>query len=607
MTDPRHGAVDPFAVDYRITRAVDIISERVLAGSDPHDALRTLVRDGDPDHGLMGLAGLHQRLDERGAVVERPVDLAAAFAAVGDAVDDAVRAEHRVLFADPDDLARIEEAELAALPSTRAAQASTLAERMWRHQPAADKFAGAWATLRRRTIGVMLARLSESVEAATPDSVRRGVEMLDSAHRLINQHYRSATTAGDLADFHRMFGEAFRGHPANGQDLIDELAWRISAEQRFLSALSDDERRDLDRKVKRAVGPVNGFSAAVTRLHRQVRAARPDIEYGGDPRFGESALHLFADAFDPIAELADVELLAQALDQDYPGASVDDISEALVGRLLGRRWVAELDALRRVNHALVADGWLLPSGGQMELSARALRHLGRTALRQALPTGRRRRPVVVPAPTSRRWTPGETAPIDITRSLGNAVLRTRRAGHTSVRVLPIDLEVLASEEPAGLSTALIVDGDPASRAAALAVLTLVRTQYPQDELTVILADGQPRVAHEVDLGRATVGGPTDLPAALALARRALSRARTSDQALLVGCAIDPTIDSTIDSAADDVIQAMARAGVHVHRSDEPARRSAGASDSLAASPDGVPLAADLVCALIDLRDSLALD
>jgi uncharacterized protein with von Willebrand factor type A (vWA) domain len=599
MTDPRHGADDPFAVDYRITNAVDIISERVLAGADPHNALQALLRDGDPDHGLMGLNALRERLDERGALIEQPVDLPAAFNAVGDALDDAVRAEHRVLFADPDDLARIEEAELAALPSTRAAQVSTLSERMWRHQPAADKFAAAWATLRRRTIGVMLARLTEAVEAATPDTVRRGVEMLDAAHGLINQHYRSAVTAGDLADFHRMFGEAFRGHPARGQDLIDELAWRISAEQRFLSALSDDERRDLDRKVKRAVGPVNGYSAAVVRLHRQVRAARPDVEYGGDPRFGESALHLFADTFDPIAELADVELLAQALDQNYPGASVEDISEALVGRLLGRRWVAELDALRRVGHTLVTDGWLLPSGGQMELSARALRHLGRTALRQALPAGRRRRPVAVPPPTSRRWTPGETAPVDIARSLSNAVLRTRRAGRTQVRVLPADLEVLTSEEAVGLSTVLIINGDPSSRAAALAMLTLVRTQYPQDELTVVLADGQPRVAHEVDLGRATPGGPVELPAALALARRTLSRARTSDQALLVGCAVDST--------SSDTIHALARAGVHVYLSDVAHVYLSDVAAGLAAGPDGSPLATDLVRALTDLRDSLGAD
>src|SRR5439155_22684194 len=88
------------------------------------------------------------------------------------------------------------------------------------------------------------------------------------------------------------------------------------------------------------------------------------------------------DATTALQEIADLDELDAMLDQGYPGASLDDVDPELVERALGRQAVDDLEALRRVERELQRQGYLQRAAGALELTPRAVRRLGATALRR---------------------------------------------------------------------------------------------------------------------------------------------------------------------------------------------------------------------------------
>ena len=88
------------------------------------------------------------------------------------------------------------------------------------------------------------------------------------------------------------------------------------------------------------------------------------------------------DATSAVAELADLEALSNQLSQGYAGASLADVDEELLERALGRPAVDDLSALRQMERELERQGYLNRSDGKLELSPKAVRRLGATALRR---------------------------------------------------------------------------------------------------------------------------------------------------------------------------------------------------------------------------------
>src|SRR3712207_9356714 len=91
------------------------------------------------------------------------------------------------------------------------------------------------------------------------------------------------------------------------------------------------------------------------------------------------------DATTAVAELADLEALSNQLSQGYAGASLADVDEELLERALGRPAVDDLAALRQLERELERQGFLNRSDGKLELSPKAVRRLGATALRRGGP------------------------------------------------------------------------------------------------------------------------------------------------------------------------------------------------------------------------------
>ena len=139
------------------------------------------------------------------------------------------------------------------------------------------------------------------------------------------------------------------------------------------------------------------------------------------------------DATTALEELADLAELERRSRQDYPGARLDDVDEEAVRRALGRQAVDDLAALRRIEAELERQGYLEPQ----RRAARADAEGGAPAWRDGAAPGvrlarRRRRgdhdqvdagQAGELTGSSRAWQFGDEQPIDVVRTVRNAVRR----------------------------------------------------------------------------------------------------------------------------------------------------------------------------------------
>jgi uncharacterized protein with von Willebrand factor type A (vWA) domain len=562
-----HGGPDPLEPPYDIREALDEIGEEVLAGSSPRSALNRMLRRGARDRD--GLDALRRQARERARELRRSGQLDGTLQQVRQLLDEAVADERRALFPDPDDSARMAEAELDALPSDTARAVRQLADYQWRSPDAREKYEQIQQLLRNEVLDAQFTGLRDALQSATPEDLARIREMMSALNDMLDADARGEHTQEQFDHFMQQYGDFFPENPQNLEELVDTLARRAAAAQRLMDSLTPDQRAELSDLMSQALGQA-GLAEEMSRLQQGLRSARPDLRWGGRQRMDGEEPMGYADATGALAELADLEQLDDLLSQDYPGASLDDIDEELVEQALGRRAVDDMEQLRRIERELRRQGYLERGGDGLKLTPRALRRLGATALRRVFDVlesrGRGSHDVRDAGAagevtgSSREWSYGDEQPLDVSRTVRNAVLRTVSNG-LELNLAAEDFEVVETERRSSAAIALLVDMSYSmelrgtwgeAKTTALALHALVTTKYPQDAIEIIGFSDYARVMTtgalvEHDWDR--VQG-TNLQHGLMLARRHLDKHRNAEPVILVITDGEPTAHLAADGFAD---------------------------------------------------------
>jgi len=556
-----HGGPDPLAPPYDLGNAVDEIGDSVLGGSGVREALRELLRRGT--EGRRGLEELRRSVRERLRRARSAGRMDGTLQEVRELLDKALAAERRELFPDPDDSARLAEDELDALPEETAGAVRALKDYAWRSPEARRAYDQIQDLLRREVLDSSFASMKQALEHATEADMQAVKDMVADLSQLIDAHNRGEDTAEQFAEFMAKHGQFFPDDPQSIEELIDSLARRAAAQERMLAGLSPEQRAELGDLMAQAMSDM-GLASEMSHLQDALRQARPDLPWGqrGQVPDGEPSLGL-GDATSAVAELADLESLSSQLSQGYAGASLADIDEELLQRALGRPAVDDLGALRQLERELERQGYLNREGGKLELSPKAVRRLGATALRRVFAklsaTGRGEHDVADAGAAgeltggSREWRFGDEQPLDVVRTVKNAVLRTAGSPQTGrrVRIAVEDFEVVETERRTGAAVALLVDLSysmalrgtwGAAKSTAMALHSLVTTRYPQDAIQIIGFSSTAQVLRPATLAELSVDTlqGTNLQHGLILARRFLAHHRDAEPVVLVVTDGEPT-------------------------------------------------------------------
>ncbi|MEU9831441.1 hypothetical protein AB0D67_07850 [Streptosporangium sp. NPDC048047] len=551
---------DPLAPPYDVRSALDRMGDSVLSGSNPAHALRDLLREGLPgardrrglDDLLREVRRRRRELRERGRL-DGTLERARAL------LDRALEQERAALFPDPSDEARLREAELDGLPEDTAGAIRELTDYRWRSQEARRTFEELRDLLRREVLDSQFRGMKQALASPDPEAMERVRRMMSELNDMLDRDSRGEHTQSDFDGFMSKYGDMFPEAPRNLEELVDILARRAAATQRLLASLTPEQREELADLMSQTLEQA-GLDEEMRRLGESLYNRRPDLAWNTPERLsGEEPMGM-GDAVTALDELADLTQLEAALRQDYPGARLDDIDEAAVRRALGRSAVDDLEALRQVERELEQQGYLRRQRGKLELTPKAVRRLGETALRRvfaSLDAGRRGDHDQTDAGSageltgsSRPWRFGDEQPIDVVRTVVNSV-RRGGGGGGAVTLSVDDFEVAETKRRTAAAVCLLVDLSysmalrgtwAAAKQTALALQALVSSKFPQDSVQIIGFSNYARVLAPDELAGLEwdmVQG-TNLHHALLIAGRHLDRHPDFEPVVLVVTDGEPT-------------------------------------------------------------------
>ena len=553
-----HGGPDPLAARADAASAVDEIGKRILDGQSVRDALRDVLRAGS--QGRRGLSEMARSLRKRHQELRKSGNMDGLLQELRQMLEQALDAERRVLFPDPSDDARFAEAMLDALPDDVPRAMQELDAYQWRSDEARGIYEQMKERLRRDVIDQQFAGLSQSVQNLSDPATQAAMaQMMNDLNDLLDAHRQGTATEQDYQDFIDKHRDFFPNAPETLDEFIDELARQSAAMQRMLESMTPEQRAELAEAMQQALSDM-GLQDQMGRLQDNLQALRPEFARGRGPGLtGDRSLGL-PDATQALAEMADLEALASQLSDADSLADLDQIDAQALERALGRGARDDLESLQQMQRELETQGFLVGEGDTLRLSPKAVRRIGRSALRevfdqiQAHDRGdhgmQRTGAAGEPTGTHRDWRFGDEESIDVVRTVQNAT-RRRLAMGGGPRLDAEDFAIVETETVTRAAVALLVDQSfsmvmndtwSAAKTMALALHSLTATSYPLDALQVIGFANMARVLDPMDipdLEASQIQG-TNLQHALMLAGRFLDKHPGSQRIVMVVTDGEPT-------------------------------------------------------------------
>ena len=580
-------------VDLEADEILDALAEDVMAEGDIGEALRRLIERGwrgsDPTRqDLAGLNDLLERLQRRRdelldryqlgdvlgdiraeledivaeerAGIERRLEAASSSPDAGPAGDDAQQ-EDPALRTMLRDVAAKRLDHLDSLPPDVGARIRGLQDYDFLEPSARERFDELVQRLQRQVLDQYVAGLSEAIQGITPEDLAANREMVRDLNELLRE--RMAGGDPDASEFLAKHGRFFPG-ARTLDDVIEQLADRMAAMQSLLRSLTPEQRAELESMTD-ALLRDDRLRWDLAQLAANLDALLPD-GLGDRYRFeGDQPLGLEG-ALEQLGRLQALDTLEDQLGDIGSPGDLTAIDRGDVRELLGDDAVRDLDALDDLARRLEQAGYLTRDGRRLELTPRGTRQIGQKVLDDLF--ARLRKDAFGGHRLDRRGRGGErdetTKPyefgdpfhLDLQGTLFNALERGERpgaeGGGPGMRLRPDDFEVFRTEQMTRSATVLLVDMSRsmllrgcfiAAKKVAVALDTLIRTQFPRDHLSVIGFAYYAREIRPGALAELTWHGyeyGTNLQHALMLARRILAREAGANKEIVVITDGEPT-------------------------------------------------------------------
>jgi uncharacterized protein with von Willebrand factor type A (vWA) domain len=451
--------------------------------------------------------------------------------------------------------------QLDALPRDVGERIRDLREYDFLEPDARERFNDLVERLGKQVLDQFVGGMSDAIRSMTPDDLAANREMVRDLNQLIRE--RIGGRDPDIREFMAKHGRFFPG-AQSFDDIIDQLAQRMAAMQSLMRSMTPEQRAELQSMVE-ALLRDDRLMLDLAELASNLDLLLPG-GLGDRVRFeGDESLSLDG-ALAQIARLQAMERLEDALtDVDGPG-DLADIDRDQVRELMGDGAVRDLDVLDDLARRLEEAGYLTRDGERLELTPRGSRKIGQKVLDDLF--SRLQRDAFGGHRVDRGGRGGEreetTTPfefgdpfhLDLRGTLTNALAREENApgrrGARGVHLTAADFEVYRTEQMTRTATVLLVDMSRsmllrgcflAAKKVAVALDTLIRTQYPRDHLSVIgfayyAREIRPGALAELSWHGYEYG--TNLQHGLLLARRILAREASANKEIVVITDGEPT-------------------------------------------------------------------
>jgi uncharacterized protein with von Willebrand factor type A (vWA) domain len=494
------GTQDPFGPEVDASDVLEELGDDVLMGTGADSALRRLMRRGMQGR-FSGLDALRRRLNGMREQEEQELDLRGPLEEVRERLEEILDRERSMLSLEAGADARMRESFLDSLSPDAPGKLRELADYRFVDAEAQRMFDDLMQHLREQVLGAYFRSMAEGMRNVTPEQLTHFRDMLAELNQMIEQRARGDEY--DFDGFMQRYGDLFPDQPKSLDELLENMARRMAAMSRLMASLSAEQRAELRGLAEQVMQDMD-LAFEVDRLGSNLADAFPDMPWG-EPTMGggegDRPMPLSA-TVDAVERLHDYEDLDRAMRGDYPGASIDDVDEEALQRILGEPAVRDLRRLKEIERALEKAGLATRRNGRLEITPRGARKLGERALVQVFEELKRDREgthqardaggMAEPTGATRPWRFGDSGQIAVQRTVFNAVVRSEPG--RPIRLLPDDFALVEAEQRTEVATALLLDLSFSmplrghfvhAKKMALAMHALIEGRYPHDTLYLI--------------------------------------------------------------------------------------------------------------------------
>jgi uncharacterized protein with von Willebrand factor type A (vWA) domain len=397
--------------------------------------------------------------------------------------------------------------QLDQLPGDMPGQIRGLSDYDFMDPDARQQFQELLDSLKQQMMQSTFQGMQEAIQNTSPGAMQGMKQMLSD----LNQMLREAAEGGnpDFDGFMDQYGQMFPG-AENLEQLVDQLQKQMAQMQSLMDSMSPSQRRELQDMMNAALqDPELRRELAELAMNLEELSPMGDMRQrysfrGDEPMSLQEAMKMMDD-------LQSMDRVERQLHEAEATSDLDAVDAEELARLLGDEAGQALDQLKQLRKLLEDAGYIEKKGDQYELTPRAIRKIGQKALRDIFQQLKRDR--VGRHETDHRGTGGDRTDetkvyefgdpflLDLKGTVMNAV--ERQGIGSPVKLTPADFEVYRTELNTQSTTVLMIDLSrsmilrgcfTAAKKVAMALNSLIKGQYPRDNLYII---GFSALAHQI--------------------------------------------------------------------------------------------------------------
>jgi uncharacterized protein with von Willebrand factor type A (vWA) domain len=454
-------------------------------------------------------------------------------------------------------IAKRKQEYLDQLPKDIPGQIKSLSEYDFMDDEAREKFQELLSSLQQQMMQQFFQGMQQSLQNMTPEDMARLKEMIRELNQMLRD--RQEGREPDFDSFMQKYGDYFPGVNSL-DDLIEQMQMQAAAMQGILDNLSPEQRQELEQLMEQLLGD-DRIRFDLMELAQNLEALAPmENMRTRFPFRGDETLPM-NEAMRMMNQMQQMEGLEEQIREARRLDDLDAIDSEKVKQLLGTDEYQSIEQLKELIKMLEEAGYIQKKGNRWELTARGIRKIGQKALQDIFNKLKRDAFGRHVSPfrgvggermdESKPYQFGDPFLLDLEGTLMNAL--HRRGTGTPVDLQKDDFEVYRTEFTTQSATVLMIDMSmsmiyngcqPAAKKVAVALESLIRSQFPRDNLYIV---GFSFIAREykpdelVEMGSYDHSTGTNMAHGLMLARQLLSRHRGVNKQIIMITDGGPTV------------------------------------------------------------------
>jgi uncharacterized protein with von Willebrand factor type A (vWA) domain len=440
---------------------------------------------------------------------------------------------------------------LDQLPPEPAGQIEQLSDYDFMDAEAREKFQELLQMLQQQVMQSYFQGMQQAIQNMSPEDLARMREMVRELNQMLRD--RAEGKEPDFDSFMQKYGDYFGPGINNLDDLIEQMQRQQAAMQAVMDSMSPEQRQQLQQMVDQLIGD-DRLRVDLAELAMNLEAASPGM---GERRTrfklsGDEPLSL-AEAKSLMGMLQEMDELEGQLRDARRSGEIEGLDPEKMRDLVGDEEAQALEQIQRMMRELEEEGLVKRNGDRYELTSKGIRRIGQKALEDIFAQlqkdafGAHRLPERGYGgerdDETKPYAFGDPFHLHLGKTLMNGV--TREGAGTPIRLDKEDFEVYRSEHTTRTATVLMLDmswsmlqndlWNPAKKVA-IALESLIRGQFPRDELHIV---GFSNFAREykteelIELGAWDHVQGTNMVHGLMIARRLLAKARGANKQIIM--------------------------------------------------------------------------